>query len=388
MNHNTESKLLLTCAGTNANRENISALVKPDLDWAYFISTARRHGVLPLVYQRLRACREGLPADVLHSLEKYFYLNSSRNLYQAEILVELLQSLHSQDISAVPYKGPALCCQVYGSLGLREFGDLDILLRPKDVAKARSILGESGYRATLDLTREQEKAFLTSNHAYSMIREKDRTVVELHWRFTPRYFSHALNLPAIWRRLIEISLNGTRVPGLSQEDLLLVLSAHGTKHCWDRLLFICDVAHLIRAHPQTNWATVIARAKKSGGLRMLNTAILSAHKLLGGDLPDQMKVQIEKDVPAQTLTARIEERLFTTETTPGELVRVPFHLKARERIRDKIFYLVLFFITPTMEDFKTFRLPASLFPLYSFTRPLRLFLLSMRRKYMPGYKTV
>lgn len=390
INRTQEHELLLACARVQTQQHAIKKLVHSGLDWPYFISTAKRHGVLPLVFQNLigGVSESSIPDEHLNTLKKYFYLNSCRNLYLTEGLLELLHQLRSQNVNAVPYKGPVLSSQVYGSLGFREFADLDILVHPEEVLRVKYILEKLGYRSTANLTPRQEKAFLASNHAYSMYQKDDKTVVELHWRFTPRYFAHALEQDGLWTRLTKISLNGNQIPALSMEDLILVLSAHGTKHCWNRLSYACDVAHTVHTHPDIDWDRVVRMAKKSGGLRMLNIALFSAHKLLEVELPDRMNVEIEKDDLVNSLTAQIVNSLFEKNTATGELIRIPFHLKTRERLKDKISYLFLFFITPTLEDFKTFQLPAQLFPLYRVTRPLRLFWLSLRSKYLPQYESI
>jgi len=61
------------------------------------------------------------------------------------------------------------------------------------------------------------------------------TVVGLHWRLAPDWFFFALDLEQLRPRLKVTSLGGVSVRTLSSEDLLLVLCAHGTKHCWERL---------------------------------------------------------------------------------------------------------------------------------------------------------
>jgi hypothetical protein len=49
-----------------------------------------------------------------------------------------------------------------------------------------------------------------------------------------------------------------------------------------------------------------------------------------------------------------------------------FHLKARERISDKIRYCLLLTLLPTAEDWALLPLPAALAFIYSLLRPFRL----------------
>ena len=47
---------------------------------------------------------------------------------------------------------------------------------------------------------------------------------------------------------------------MQPEDLLLVLCLHGSKHCWERLAWICDVAELIGANPELDWNEIMRRS--------------------------------------------------------------------------------------------------------------------------------
>src|SRR5207244_11975507 len=60
---------------------------------------------------------------------------------------------------------------------------------------------------------------------------------------------------------ISLPLGGTLVRTLSAEHLLLVLCAHGAKHCWERLGWICDVAELLRGTPALDLSGMLAQAR-------------------------------------------------------------------------------------------------------------------------------
>ena len=49
---------------------------------------------------------------------------------------------------------------------------------------------------------------------------------------------------------------GQPVPTLSLELLFLVLSAHGTKHQWQKLSWLVDLNELMLAHPELDFGRV------------------------------------------------------------------------------------------------------------------------------------
>ena len=53
------------------------------------------------------------------------------NLYLTQEMLKLLSAFRKKGIPAIPYKGPVLAQAVYGNVGLRQFGDLDITV-PED----------------------------------------------------------------------------------------------------------------------------------------------------------------------------------------------------------------------------------------------------------------
>ena len=64
-----------------------------------------------------------------------------------EELARLVDALAKHGIDAIPFKGPLLAIQAFGDLGLREFRDLDFLVRDEDLAKTIATLHSLGYHA-------------------------------------------------------------------------------------------------------------------------------------------------------------------------------------------------------------------------------------------------
>jgi len=336
----------------------------------------------PLLYWHLDAtCSDAVPANVFDHLRDHFRANSSRNLFLTGELLRLLNAFEAQEIPAVPYKGPALAAFVYGNLALRKFNDLDILVHPRDVPKAKKALASMGYQAQYRLSRAQEAAFLRSQREQSFRRDDEKSIVDLHWGFAERHFL-PLDAERLWERLNPIPLGGNVVSNLSPEDILLILCAHGSKHVWERLKWICDVAQLIRVcQEELGWEQVMARARALGSERMLLLGLFLASDLLGAALPESVSQRVRADPTVKALAERTREQLFREtdrsanlflEGREGAPAFHTLHLKVRERLRDKIRYGLRKATTLTGEDWELLTLPKVLFPFYYVLRTVRL----------------
>lgn len=372
-----EVELLLCCARTEMDGERtarIRVILEGEIDWDYLFRTARRHGLLPLLYTHLNTiCPEALPEAGLDRLCDYFRRNTVRNSFLTGELVKLLKLFEGQGISAVPYKGPALAYQVYGNLALRVFGDLDILIRKRDVAGAKSILLSQGYRPELQLTDDQEKAFSRFECDQHFTLEGSSIPVELHWDVTPPYFSFPLEPDDLWDRLEDLYLLGTKIQTVALSDLILISCVHGAKHLWERLEWIVGVAETARLSTHKQWERAAKQARELRSERMFHLGLFLAHDLLEAPIPDEVLRKVDAGREVKSLARRVCEGLFQEDKkSPGLFGRALFHLGARECALDKIRYCFRRSMTPTFKDWELLPLPASLSPLYYLLRPVRL----------------
>lgn len=374
-----ENELLLCCASVSTDSERaarIGALLREEMDWSHLLALARPHGMTPLLYWHLDANdTDAVPEAVMEELRERFHDNMRRNLGLTAELLRLLGIFEAQHIPVVPYKGPVLASSVYGNLALRQFADLDILVHRQDVPRAKGLLAASGYQPAYQLTRAQEAALLQYGFEEVFIHKDGTSVVELHWEIIQRTMSFPLDAERLWGGLQPVSLGRKTVHSLSPEDLLLILCAHGSKHIWERLAWIRDVAGLVQVYRGMNWERVAQQAAASGGSRMLSLGLILARDLLGAAPPEEVSRRAQADPVARSLAEEVRERLFWEPGKPPEHVDesmfVGFRLKMRERFRDRARYLVRMALTPSTTDWEYLQLPASLSPLYYVIRPVR-----------------
>ncbi len=374
----SEVQLLLSCLRTEMdpmNAQRITVLIeREEIDWLYLRRLADLHAVMPLLYRNIsRLCPDLESLPVWAQLGQNFRANATRHLHLAGHLLSLCKELGEEGIPVIPYKGPVLAATVYGDLSLRNAGDLDILVRRQDAWRIRDFLLSRGYRSKEEFSRAQERALLKAYFNYTMIDDEAKVWLEIHWAFVPRYYSFRLEFEDLRPHLESVTLANTEFLNPSPEDLLLILCLHGTKHCWTRLQWICDVAELVRAYPALDWDQAMEQAAALGGQRMVWLGLSLAQDLLGSALPIGIRQRIENDPAVPSLSARVGKYLFDESTPlPGEFARFQFQIQARERFRDKVrnwFYLAT---SLNEKDIVFLRLPRFLFVLYPLARLIRL----------------
>jgi Uncharacterised nucleotidyltransferase len=117
---------------------------------------------------------------VLKQLQDYYLSNSLQNMRLAGELLGLLEVLEAQNIPAVPYKGPVLAAFAYSNLRLREFADINVLVRKEEVIRAQELLLAEGYQPQYRLTTVQEAAFLRYNCEHTIVHSNGGSAVDLH----------------------------------------------------------------------------------------------------------------------------------------------------------------------------------------------------------------
>ena len=367
---------MLCCARTRTDAgvlARLRELLDGALDWEFALRFAEVHSLIPLLYFHLHAhAPEKVPPAVYEKLREQSRRISALNVYLSGELRRLLKLFAAHSIEAIPYKGPALAAKAYGNIALRHFGDLDILVRRRDVLRVMKLLVAEGYTLHPPLNDVQQALMLRTQCNLPFTRDGRRLIVEIHWRVSARLFSSPLDEESLWENSGLDSFEGTTIKTLAPEDLLLSLCVHGAKHLWERLSWIADIAQLLEVYPDLNWARLLERAHRSGTERMLLLGLYVAHDLLGAKLPAHVAAQFKIDADINLLAGQIYSRLFAEGSeASGMSGYFLFQLRARRRLRDKFNYC-RYVVSPTEEDLTLLSLPAPLSFVYYVLRPLRM----------------
>ena len=153
-----------------------------------------------------------------------------------------------------------------------------------------------------------------------------------------------------------------------------MLCLHGTKHCWPRLSMVSDIAWLMAAS-NIRWDEVLERARRLGSLRMILLGTALAGSLFEISLPEPILRGVAADRSVPTLAAQVTAGLLQTQAPGSNILGAgAFHMRARERWRDRVRYFVRLTTRVGVEDWQMADLPSwlvFLYPVLRFPRLLR-----------------
>lgn len=353
-----EVELLLCCARTFLDQEaqqRVNRLVKENLDWPFLFETASRNGVLALIFRNLTTiCPASIPPPFATRLPKFFRLHTLRNQFLAKEAVDLLNHFEKAGIPAIPFKGPALAAMAYGDLSLREFADLDILIQKQHLPKAYEVLSSRDYcQKGKDDERQSQELEANAYHTFFRGTGMTRVDIDLQCVIKHGNFSFNIDRKEVWTYHTKVLLAGTRVPSLQPEDLLLILCVHGSKHLFEQLKWVCDVAELIRAYEQTiDWKQVMEQADRLGARRMVELGLALAHELVSTPASEKAltKVHVSNSM-INAMTHQVRQEMFRQKAvTIEDFERSAFYLSLRDRFPDRMrFYCFLTLQIPSKD---------------------------------------
>jgi hypothetical protein len=354
--------------------EQICEIAAGSQDWDFVLSEATENSVGPLLDLNLRAvASDSVPPAAMERLKIACRANTVRCLFLAAELHKVLDAFRSAGILAIPYKGPVLAEQAYGSLTLRDFDDLDIILPQRDLPKAHEAMLLLGYRARFpQILSKNSKAALVPGE-YNYRDETRRAVVELHTELTLRHFPVAPDIDRFGQRLTHVMVAGREVPTFAPDDLLPVLCVHGSKDFWERISWIADIAELIQRQADLDWDAAFRTAESLRVERMLHLGLALADDLLRAPMPDEIRKRVRDDNEAISVAREVKQRTLGRGVPGvGTISRLRFRRRMVPGILAGWRYSIRLAVVPAEEDWEMVQLPGVFAPLYLALRPLRL----------------
>jgi hypothetical protein len=341
-------------------------------EWEAVLRLADRHGTSSLLYQNLSGLGDVVPSSVLAALRMSYERNVHKSLFLARELIRILDCVEAIGVEVIPYKGIVLSEVYYGDMALRQCGDIDLFVRGHDVARIKSAVRELGYTQRVHIPENAEGNYISSGYECTFDSPAGKNLLELQWALQPHFYAVDFDMDGLFERAVNVEVAGRRVKTPSAEDLLLVLSVHAAKHVWGRLIWLCDIAQILRLE-NLNWDWVQAHARQFGIERILHVTLLLAKRLLATPIPVLVERSIVEDRSTQAFADKIAvdvERGVTYEEQQVSYFRLMMQL--RERKSDRLRFLARLTFTPGPGEWETIRLPKPLFPLYRLVRLARL----------------
>jgi len=384
-----EMPLLLACLrayfGT-ASTADLHHFTEPD--WQMLTQKSIASGVMPLFYQALKGM-ESLPISKSHLLQFQHLnrLNGLHNVSQFKELLRVLNLLRADRIKAIAFKGPVLAISAYGNVALRQFNDLDVLVKLEDFWKAMAVLTANGYQS--DRSRISESAMFARNLQVSLqycdseatllnrhfqpslLHSNLERSLDLHWGIQPRRVWNVGRFALLWQHQKVVTLMGQSVQTFSPEAMLVMLCVSVARETGKRSLKqICDIAQIIRAHPELDWETALKLAAGLRCQRLFRLGLSITQALLHMPLPDLLQ-------PQMPVLQSATEHMFQSDSEPTHPFVTEFtsQFNTLDRPWDALFltvHLLRLLLMPRDPDHKVLLLSTRWTFLYYIFRPVRL----------------
>lgn len=325
------------------------------------------HGVLPQIYKTLKSLSKSHHSleDLLTDLKTAYFQTARRNMFMSAELIRIMEVFKTSNIQALAFKGPTLSQMAYEDITFRQYSDLDILIKHKDRGKISEILKSQGYEQVLTLTSIQEKKWYKHAKDMSFFHPKKGIHIELHWLLLDNDYPIQIDLTSIWEHPQSIVILKEKVETFPTESLLVYLCIHGSKHLWERMVWIKDIDLLIRTQT-IDWDLIVKKVSKSDFERMFLLGLYLSNSLFQTPLPTVLKKQMEH----QNWLLKLSDFIISDQASHRNMFYnslVMIHLFPGTRM--KLRYLYKIILKPSQNEYRFIDLPEGYYWVYYFVRP-------------------
>ncbi|MDF5721890.1 MAG: nucleotidyltransferase family protein [Rhizonema sp. PD37] len=398
-----EVTVLLACVRFylhTTTKSEVTCLLASDLNWTTLLRSAIDNGVMPVLYQSLKAMEDLVPRAVMVQLQTCNRMNGLQNFSQTKELLKILAQLENAGIDAIAFKGPTLAASAYGNVTLRQFNDLDILVRQEEFWQAKAVFIALGYQSSAKEADEidtfnrylqislshsnPEVTMFNQRFEPSLLHSNPERSIDMHWGIPPRRLRKSDQFERLWENLYPINLMNQPIKTFSPEATLVIQCMNVAKEPWKRSFKqICDAGQIIQAHPDLNWHSALKLSFELRSQRLFLIGLSVTRQLLHIPLPQFMLEMLVRSQPT-------DELLFLPEglrlRTPLSKLQVwwreyTYQLKTLDRWWDGLFitghylqWILKVGLLPSEREREFLPLPNGLFFLYYLLRPIRLLL--------------
>jgi hypothetical protein len=207
------------------------AIKQEQFTWESLLLQANEQLCTPLWYSQLSNDNllSLLPEELQQYLQTIYELNLSRNRQMKEGLEEFLAELQKENIDSLLLKGAATFYDnLYGNIGSRVMGDLDILVPEESVEICRDILLRQGFEEIPDPNMAPIGQATDERHHQIPRHHKPDTpiVIEIHFKTSYAQAGRCLTTSETWKHSKPIQIDTLTSRILEPTERLILNTAH------------------------------------------------------------------------------------------------------------------------------------------------------------------
>ena len=282
------------------------------IDWAVILSKGYR--LAPYIYfQARKACPDlPIPKDIVERMQQQYFQTFASNVELRRVAAELALEFAREKIGLVFLKGVAALATVYKEdPGLRSMGDVDVLVRKKDLPAAQSLLERLGYAK---IQGHEVPSGPDRSHWFHDRYNKKPIALELHWDIDLK------ENPVLMERLFlsseTVAFEGAEGRILGPEGSLLMACINFARDLggalwqpfefdpvrrrgsifYEAMPLFLEIKTMVRFYgARFDWDLFLALAKSSGRKRQIALLLIMAKKIVHADIPEQVLRKIKSN---------------------------------------------------------------------------------------------
>lgn len=200
-------------------------------------------------------------------LENENYVHDlARNMCLQQEYEHVLDAFANADIPVISLKGIALIQNIYKDPGTRHIGDIDLLVKPEDYDKARTVLKSLEYTtppAYFDPMRHGS----TSLRSFPFTKNTEiKYYIHLHWHLLNSalpLFMFSVDMDEVWKEAQWTKAGNKDILMLAPHHEVVFLAIHAFKHSYNKMSLFYDLKYMIEYYEDgLNWDRVFNCAEK------------------------------------------------------------------------------------------------------------------------------
>ena len=273
------------------------------------------------------------------------YQIAARNLFLNAEFYRTQKILSNQNIALIPLKGIALIQNIYSDIETRYIGDIDILVKAKDVLKTAELFESEGYTCPrIYFNPKRPYSYYLNSLSFSR-EEQVPYSVHLHWHLlnsTLPQVMYSINIKDVWQKAKIERSKDREILMLDSPHQLIYLSMHAFKHTFNKQSLLVDIKKTMQFYgSDLNWQEVIRVAKNWNASLPLYYSLYFTHKILEVDIPQDVLNLLKP--PRLSRVEKIMIDSVGRGDQPRDKLIYSLYLKMVGNIFRKIKFVFLFF---------------------------------------------
>jgi hypothetical protein len=312
-----ESALIALTTSGPAGQLVLPDVLKRPLDWERLMHlAARERAIVALDEQAAKTPIPGARPEDLMALRRLALVSEFQMSSLHDRLVKLLALYASNGIDVLLLKGAGLAHSAYARPTERPMGDIDILIRKPEAARAWGLALANGWKRRGDVP--EQRSYADHQHL-SPLEDPDGLQIglELHTALFTHQAPFRLPPDQLWEGARRLTVGGQPAFVPSPEDQLLHAALHfawSHEMTFGAFRTLRDVERIVAASP-IDWPAIVQKARAARGGTCCYWTLRLARDLTGVDVPAAVMEQLAPRLPRHML--RSLTRYFAEHALPN-----------------------------------------------------------------------